>query len=291
MNKKIITLVAFLLTFALCACELPVPMHEVDVTPVSFEALTYSEAVADFAAEPVKQYDVAQITFDNSLIYDETNLALLNLYEEQKSIEIEKQASKKKKEKKQDSGNNNSNNNTYREEYDYNYDYNNYDYGDYDYSTETGDGSDSSSQGGGYAFDETEVEIYVPPSADGFADQVVALVNAERAKAGLGSLSTTPELIQAAEKRANENVSVYSHTRPDGSRCFTVFGEYGISYHKAAENIAAGYGSPESVMNGWMNSSGHKANILTAEFSHIGVGVVYADDSEYGFYWVQLFTD
>lgn len=273
MHKKTITIVSILLTVALCACELPVPMREVDVTPVSFEELNYTENVPDFAAEPVKSYAVAKNTVDNSPIYDETNLALLNLYEEQTEIELQKQAEAKKKQndrKRESSGNGNG----------------------------SQGGSGGSSQGGSYYGDSSQgggssyvAPSYTPPSVSGYADQVVALVNEQRANAGLGSVSATSSLNQAAQKRAEEIVSSFAHSRPDGRDCFTVFGEYGITYMAAGENIAAGQGSPSAVMNSWMNSSGHKANILGGSFNHIGVGVVYVEGSAYGYYWVQLFTD
>ena len=284
MHKKIITIVSILLTVALCACELPIqiPMREVDVTPVSFEALSYSEAVPDYAAEPVKSFAVAPSTVDKSLIYDETNIALLNLYEEQTEIELQKQVEAKKKQqsskKKGSSGGSSG--------------------GGSGSQGGSGGGSQGSSQGD-YGYDDYswgdnstyEVPAYTPPSVAGYADQVVALVNTERANAGLGSVSTTSSLNQAAQKRAEEIVSSFAHTRPDGRSCFTVFDEYGVSYMAAGENIAAGQWSPDSVMSSWMNSPGHKANILGANFNHIGVGVVYVEGSSYGYYWVQLFTD
>ena len=76
------------------------------------------------------------------------------------------------------------------------------------------------------------------------------------------------------------------HTRPDGTSCFTVLDQNGINYFSAGENIAMGYPTSESVVNGWMNSSGHKANILNSSFTHIGVGC-YEENGYY--YWVQLF--
>ena len=126
-------------------------------------------------------------------------------------------------------------------------------------------------------------------SSSDYASQVVDLVNQQRAAAGLGALSTTAELNAAAQARANEIVTLFDHSRPDGSSCFTVFGEYGVAYMAAGENIAAGQTTPESVMNSWMNSSGHRSNILGGNFGHIGVG--YVQGGSYGHYWVQLFTN
>jgi len=79
-----------------------------------------------------------------------------------------------------------------------------------------------------------------------------------------------------------------SHTRPNGTSCFTVLSELGVGYSASGENIAAGQKTPQAVMESWMNSSGHKANILNPDFTHIGVG--YAEGGNYGTNWVQLFV-
>ena len=89
--------------------------------------------------------------------------------------------------------------------------------------------------------------------------------------------------------RAQELTELFSHTRPDGQDCFSVYSEFGITYYNAGENIAAGSSTPEGVMNQWVNSSGHYANIINSKFTELGVGYVYAPDSPYGYYWVQLF--
>lgn len=84
--------------------------------------------------------------------------------------------------------------------------------------------------------------------------------------------------------------NIFSHTRPDGSSCFSVFPYYSISYFAAGENIAAGYGSPEAVVTGWKNSEGHYANMINVSFTKLGVGY-FNIDYGYGAYWVQLFTN
>lgn len=121
-----------------------------------------------------------------------------------------------------------------------------------------------------------------------YAEQVVALVNEERAKENLAPLTMTESLKTVAEVRAEEISVLFAHQRPNGTSCFTVLREHGISFMCAGENIAYGYPSPESVVEGWMNSPGHRANIMDADFGHIGVGY-YVKDSRA--YWVQLFTD
>lgn len=122
------------------------------------------------------------------------------------------------------------------------------------------------------------------PSSASYTEQVIQLVNAQRAQNGLAPLQTNSAISEAARIRAGELPSLFEHTRPDGSTCFTVLSEVGLRYGTAGENIAAGYATPEQVVEGWMNSPGHRANILNGSFTTIGVGY----NSE-GNYWVQLF--
>ncbi|MBQ9277901.1 MAG: hypothetical protein IJ224_04620 [Lachnospiraceae bacterium] len=119
-----------------------------------------------------------------------------------------------------------------------------------------------------------------------YAWQVLDMVNQERAQAGLPALTMDAKLIASAKVRAVEITSVFDHTRPDGSSCFTAFPS-GLGWR--GENIAAGQRSPGDVMNGWMNSAGHKANILSSNFKSIGIACYYVPGSKYGYYWVQCF--
>ncbi|WOO38709.1 CAP domain-containing protein [Anaerocolumna sp. AGMB13020] len=121
-----------------------------------------------------------------------------------------------------------------------------------------------------------------------FASQVLKLVNEERAKVGASPLSISQELVAPANKRAKEIKQSFSHTRPDGTAWSTVLTEYNVSVNAAGENIAYGYNTPEKVMNAWMNSSGHRANILSTNFSHIGIGVYEVSGTVY---CTQLFSD
>lgn len=121
---------------------------------------------------------------------------------------------------------------------------------------------------------------------NGYVDEVIRLVNVERANAGLAPLAKNGAVCQAAEVRASEIGVSFSHTRPDGRNCFTVFEEFGINYTACGENIAAGHPTPEAVVQGWMNSPGHRANILNEDFEEIGVGVKNVNGS---MQWVQLF--
>jgi len=124
-----------------------------------------------------------------------------------------------------------------------------------------------------------------PSGYETYADEVIRLVNEQRVANGLNELSTYYDLNAVAQTRAQELTQSYSHTRPDGSSCFTALTQAGIYYYSSGENIASGYGTPEAVVNAWMNSPGHRANILSPKFNYIGVGV-----SADGSYWVQVFT-
>ncbi len=117
--------------------------------------------------------------------------------------------------------------------------------------------------------------------------QVLDLVNSERAKAGLPALTMDQKLLDTAMGRAAEISVKFAHTRPNGSDCFSAYPS-GLGY--CGENIAAGYASTTAVMNGWMNSSGHRSNILSSGFKSIGIGCVKTG-SGYGIYWTQCFGD
>ena len=116
-----------------------------------------------------------------------------------------------------------------------------------------------------------------------YESEVLRLVNIERAKQGLAALfAGSAAAMQAADIRAAEIKTSFSHTRPNGSSCFTALEEAGVSYRAAGENIASGYRTPSAVVEGWMNSDGHRSNILSKNFTHLAVG--YDNNN-----WVQLF--
>ena len=122
---------------------------------------------------------------------------------------------------------------------------------------------------------------------DAYAAEVVRLVNEERAKAGLPSLNVHTKAESAALLRAKEIERSFSHTRPNGSNFSTVLSSAGIRFQSAGENIAYGQATPALVMNDWMKSSGHRANILNTGFTSIAVG--HYQNSAGVDYWVQLF--
>ncbi|UNK20608.1 CAP domain-containing protein [Paenibacillus sp. N3/727] len=117
-----------------------------------------------------------------------------------------------------------------------------------------------------------------------FASQVVTLVNKERAKAGLKALTVNEKLTGMAVDKAKDmnNNNYFDHTSPTYGSPLDMMKQYGISYSYAGENIAKGQRTPEEVMNSWMNSEGHRKNIMSPNFTMIGVGY-------YNGYWVQEF--
>lgn len=131
--------------------------------------------------------------------------------------------------------------------------------------------------------DETAESSSDPTAGMSYAEQVLYYCNIEREKAGVAPLTLDPTLCAAADIRAQEIVSCFDHTRPDGRSCFTAMDDEGYSYWAAGENIAYGSSSAEFIVNMWMNSPGHRANILSSNFTHLGVG-------KSGVYWVQMFS-
>lgn len=119
-----------------------------------------------------------------------------------------------------------------------------------------------------------------------YEQEVIRLVNVKRAENGLKPLTYDWELSRVARYKSQDmkDNRYFSHTSPTYGSPFQMMKSFGISYRTAGENIARGYATPEAVVNGWMNSSGHRANILNASFTRIGVGYV-AD----GNYWTQMF--
>jgi uncharacterized protein YkwD len=125
-----------------------------------------------------------------------------------------------------------------------------------------------------------------------YANEVLRLVNIERTNVGVAPLVLDEALCNAANMRAIEMdySGNFSHTRPDGRDCVTVFSFCEISFYTCGENIAAGYPTPAAVVEGWMNSTGHKANILNTAFTKMGLGYSTGGGGEYRHYWAQEFA-
>lgn len=120
-----------------------------------------------------------------------------------------------------------------------------------------------------------------------FKAAVLRLVNEERKKAELPALESLDKLNEMADVRAKESASSFSHTRPDGTRCFTVFADFSLKYRAAGENLAYGFQTPEGVVAAWMASPAHKANILDKDFTYLGIGYFPKDNGK--IYCSQLF--
>ncbi len=129
-----------------------------------------------------------------------------------------------------------------------------------------------------------------PPVDSGLHEyerEVIRLVNEIRVENGLKALTTDAELSRVARIKSQDmkDNNYFSHTSPVYGSPFDMMKNFGISYKTAGENIARGQRTPQQVVDGWMNSSGHRANILNSSYTHIGMGYV-AD----GNYWTQMFV-
>lgn len=123
-------------------------------------------------------------------------------------------------------------------------------------------------------------------SVTSYEKEVVRLVNEIRRENGLNPLTEDWELSRVARYKSQDMLDnkYFSHTSPVYGSPFTMMKNFGLSYRSAAENIAKGQSTPKAVVNAWMNSSGHRANILNASYKKIGVGYV-----KNGHYWTQMF--
>ena len=129
------------------------------------------------------------------------------------------------------------------------------------------------------------------PSTDfsSYQQQVLDLVNAERTKRGISALTLDSNLSSVATKKSQDmvNKNYFDHTSPTYGSPFDMMKQFGISYRTAGENIAKGQKTPQEVVTAWMNSEGHRKNILNPNFTNLGVGI--AKDSKGTTYWTQMF--
>jgi uncharacterized YkwD family protein/spore coat assembly protein SafA len=126
-------------------------------------------------------------------------------------------------------------------------------------------------------------------TSESYTNEVVKLVNQERARAGLAPLKENWELSRVARYKSEDMIAknYFSHTSPTYGSPFQMMKDFGISYQAAGENIAAGQRTPQEVVQAWMNSEGHRKNIMSPTFTEIGVG--YVKGGSYGHYWTQMF--
>lgn len=119
--------------------------------------------------------------------------------------------------------------------------------------------------------------------------QVMDLTNQERAKYGVPPLQWDWQVARVARYKSKDmrDKNYFSHTSPTYGSPFQMMKDFGVSYRSAGENIAAGQSTPEEVVRAWMNSEGHRKNILNEGYTRIGVG--YVSGGSYGHYWTQMF--
>ena len=122
--------------------------------------------------------------------------------------------------------------------------------------------------------------------ANKFPQEVLRLVNLERAKVGASPLKLAKDLTRSAYIRVKELPTKFSHTRPNGSKCFTAMPQIG---HILGENLAGGQTSPQQVVQAWMDSKTHRENMLNKNFTEMGIVYYYQPNSKYKHYWVQHF--
>ncbi len=133
---------------------------------------------------------------------------------------------------------------------------------------------------------EDKEDVSTSTEVSAFEQEVFELTNAERVKAGLSPFTLDTELSKVARIKSQDmkDNNYFSHTSPTYGSPFDMMKAFGISYKSAAENIAQGQKTPEEVVQAWMNSQGHRENILNANYTHIGIGHV-SDNN----YWTQMF--
>lgn len=139
-------------------------------------------------------------------------------------------------------------------------------------------------------YPEQKISVPSKSTADtSIQNEILKLVNNERSKQGLNPLKLNWEVSRVAKVKAEDmaHEGYFSHTSPTYGTPFEMLKHYGIVYRTAGENIAAGQPNAQEVMEAWMNSTGHRANILNAKYTDLGVG--YATGGSYKTYWVQQF--
>ena len=124
-----------------------------------------------------------------------------------------------------------------------------------------------------------------------YADEMLRLVNEERAKCGAKPLVLNMTMMDMANIRAGESAGKFSHTRPDGREFWTVFDEHFVDYTLAGENIAGGCPDAETAVREWVKSEDHYKNMVDPLYTQTGIGFYYDENSPFGYYWVQLFRE
>lgn len=126
-------------------------------------------------------------------------------------------------------------------------------------------------------------------SESSYGEEILQLVNKERTSRGLKALVLSADISKVAVEKSKDMAiyDYFAHESPNYGSPFDMMHKFGITYRAAGENIAMGYRTPADVMEGWMNSPGHKANILNKNFNKMGIGMYNGKT----IYWTQQFTD
>lgn len=135
-----------------------------------------------------------------------------------------------------------------------------------------------------------EAEVETGVNLESYKQEVLRLVNIERAKEGLCALSMDYTLSNVAQLKSQDMIDndYFAHNSPIYGTPFEMMKSHGITYRVAGENIAMGHSTPQEVVNGWMNSEGHRKNIMNGRFTNLGMGI--AQSSSGRIYWTQMFT-
>ncbi len=118
----------------------------------------------------------------------------------------------------------------------------------------------------------TDAETETEDKLEKFKDEVLALVNLKREKIGVMTLEKMELLNSMADTRAEESSVSFTHTRPNGTRCFSIFKDNLLIYSAAGENLAFGYSEPSKIVQAWMVSASHRCNLLDPDFTYVGIG-------------------
>lgn len=137
----------------------------------------------------------------------------------------------------------------------------------------------------------SEADAEPIPGCEELINEMMFMVNEARVEAGVSPVYAVPVMIEAAGIRAKEISLSFSHSRANDKYFNSVLDEHGVPYASAAENIAAGSDSAEEMMELWKSSPNHWGNILNEKYTHIGINIYYDPDTEYKYYWDQLFIE
>lgn len=135
------------------------------------------------------------------------------------------------------------------------------------------------------------VDFFTTPSNSDYESRVVQLVNEERSRYGLNQLSMDAQICDVARTKSQDMAlyNYFAHESPNYGSAGDMLRTFGVNWFAWGENIASGQRSPEEVVDAWMNSPGHRANILSSNFNKIGIG--YVTDSNGTPFWTQMFTN